>query len=142
MYDSQNSKVLPVHKDRRQIISGNISNINILYNTETLEVIGDGKTVNSIKVMNNIDGSECIIPATGFFVAIGHHPNTEVFSKYIELDQSGYIKNIPGTSKTNVSGVFVAGDAADSVYRQAITAAGTGCMAALDCERYLSMLNI
>ena len=78
------------------------------------------------------------IPATGFFVAIGHKPNTDIFKDYITLDETGYIINVPGTAKTNVAGVFVAGDAADHVYRQAITAAGTGCMAALDAERYLA----
>jgi thioredoxin reductase (NADPH) len=80
------------------------------------------------------------IPATGFFVAIGHKPNTDIFANYLTLDETGYIINIPGTSKTNVAGVFVAGDAADHVYRQAITAAGTGCMAALDAERYLAAI--
>jgi thioredoxin reductase (NADPH) len=84
-------------------------------------------------------GEEKTIPCTGFFVAIGHQPNTDIFKDYIDLDETGYIKYAqPGTSKTNVAGVFVAGDAADKTYRQAITAAGTGCMAALDAERYLS----
>ena len=78
------------------------------------------------------------IPATGFFVAIGHKPNTDIFADYLTLDETGYIVNVPGSSKTNISGVFVGGDAADHVYRQAITAAGTGCMAALDAERYLA----
>jgi thioredoxin reductase (NADPH) len=116
-------------------------NIEILMNTETVEVIGDGQVVNSVKVLDKTAGEERIIPATGFFVAIGHKPNTDIFKEYITLDETGYIKNIPGTSKTNVSGVFVAGDAADHVYRQAITAAGTGCMAALDAERYLASLE-
>lgn len=116
-------------------------NIEILMNTETVEVIGDGQLVNSVKVLDKTKGEEKIIPATGFFVAIGHKPNTDIFKDYISLDDTGYIKNIPGTSKTNVFGVFVAGDAADHVYRQAITAAGTGCMAALDAERYLASLE-
>ncbi|MNY18706.1 Thioredoxin reductase [compost metagenome] len=91
---------------------------------------------------NNVTGEEKEIPATGFFVAIGHKPNTDVFKDYINLDETGYIKyEKPGTSLTNVPGVFVAGDAADRTYRQAITAAGTGCMAALDAERYLASLE-
>jgi thioredoxin reductase (NADPH) len=116
-------------------------NIEILTNTSTVEVLGDGQVVTSIKVKNNVTGVEHEIPATGFFVAIGHQPNTAIFADYITLDETGYIKNTPGTSKTNVAGVFVAGDAADHVYRQAITAAGTGCMAALDAERYLASLD-
>ncbi|MBB77722.1 MAG: thioredoxin-disulfide reductase [Crocinitomicaceae bacterium] len=114
-------------------------NIEILYNTNTIEVLGDGEVVNAVLVKNNITGKETKIPCTGFFVAIGHKPNTEIFKKYIDLDNTGYIKYAqPGTSKTNIPGVFVAGDAADKTYRQAITAAGTGCMAALDAERYLA----
>jgi len=113
-------------------------NIEILLNTETIEVKGDGQVVSSILVKERTSGVETEIPATGFFVAIGHEPNTAIFKDFIPLDETGYIKNIPGTSKTNVPGVFVAGDAADHVYRQAITAAGTGCMAALDAERYLA----
>lgn len=116
-------------------------NIEILLNTSTVEVMGDGQVVNAVKVKNSVTGDEKEIPATGFFVAIGHKPNTDIFKDYITLDETGYIVNIPGTSKTNVAGVFVAGDAADHVYRQAITAAGTGCMAALDAERYLASLD-
>ncbi len=116
-------------------------NIEILLNTETLEVCGDGQVVNAVKVIDKNAKVEKIIPATGFFVAIGHKPNTDIFKDYLTLDETGYIVNIPGTSKTNVAGVFVAGDAADHVYRQAITAAGTGCMAALDAERYLASLE-
>lgn len=116
-------------------------NIEILLNTSTVEVMGDGQVVNAVKVKNSVTGEEKVIPATGFFVAIGHKPNTDIFKDYITLDETGYIVNIPGTSKTNVAGVFVAGDAADHVYRQAITAAGTGCMAALDAERYLASLD-
>jgi thioredoxin reductase (NADPH) len=115
------------------------ANIEILYNTETLEVLGDGQLVTGVRVINNETKVEHEIPATGFFVAIGHKPNTDIFKDYIDLDETGYIKYAqPGTSKTNVPGVFVAGDAADKTYRQAITAAGTGCMAALDAERYLA----
>ncbi len=113
-------------------------NIEILMHTETEEVLGDGQVVTGVKVKNRATGETKEIPATGFFVAIGHKPNTDIFADYITLDETGYIVNVPGSSKTNVSGVFVAGDAADHVYRQAITAAGTGCMAALDAERYLA----
>jgi thioredoxin reductase (NADPH) len=116
----------------------NTKNIEILYNTETIEVLGDGQVVNGVKVKNKLTNDVEDIPATGFFVAIGHKPNTDIFVDYLDLDETGYIINIPGTSKTNVKGVFVSGDAADHVYRQAVTAAGTGCMAALDAERYLS----
>ncbi|TSJ47700.1 thioredoxin-disulfide reductase [Fluviicola chungangensis] len=120
----------------------NTPNIEILHNTETVEVLGDGNGVTGVKVKNNVTGEEKEIPATGFFVAIGHKPNTDVFKDYINLDETGYIKyEKPGTSLTNVPGVFVAGDAADKTYRQAITAAGTGCMAALDAERYLASLE-
>tara|TARA_B110000305_G_scaffold142061_1_gene158195 strand:- start:188 stop:1129 length:942 start_codon:yes stop_codon:yes gene_type:complete len=115
-------------------------NIDILFNTETVEVIGDGQVVNSVLVRNNKSEKETKIPVTGFFVAIGHTPNTDIFKPYLNLDETGYIVNEPGSSKTNISGVFVSGDAADHVYRQAITAAGTGCMAALDAERYLASL--
>ncbi len=116
----------------------NMANIEVLYNTETVEVLGD-EAVDGVKVKNNVSGEEKVIPATGFFVAIGHKPNTDVFKDFITLDSQGYIVNAkPGTSLTNVEGVFVSGDAADKVYRQAITAAGTGCMAALDAERYLA----
>jgi thioredoxin reductase (NADPH) len=113
-------------------------NIEILLNTETLEVMGDGQVVNAVKALDKNANKELIIPATGFFVAIGHKPNTAIFADYLTLDETGYIINQSGSSKTNIAGVFVAGDAADHVYRQAITAAGTGCMAALDAERYLA----
>ncbi|MFT5581762.1 MAG: thioredoxin reductase (NADPH) [Psychromonas sp.] len=116
----------------------NTKNIEILFNTNTLEVLGDDG-VTGAKVKNSVTGEEKIIPGTGFFVAIGHKPNTDIFKDYLNLDETGYIKyEKPGTSLTNVLGVFVAGDAADKNYRQAVTAAGTGCMAALDAERYLS----
>ena len=113
-------------------------NIEILLNTETVEVKGDGQVVSSVLVKERTTGVETEIPATGFFVAIGHKPNTDIFADYLNLDETGYILNVPGRALTNVEGVFVAGDAADHVYRQAITAAGTGCMAALDAERYLA----
>jgi thioredoxin reductase (NADPH) len=111
--------------------------IEIKYNTEIDEVLGDGNVVTGVRVFNNETKEKEEIACTGVFIAIGHTPNTQIFKDYLELDEQGYIKNIPGTSKTNVEGVFVGGDAADHVYRQAITAAGTGCMAALDAERYL-----
>ena len=114
----------------------NTENIEILFNTETDEVLGDGQVVTGVRVKNNQTNAVSEIPATGFFVAIGHKPNTDIFKEFLNLDETGYIINTPGSSKTNVEGVFVSGDAADHVYRQAVTAAGTGCMAALDAERY------
>lgn len=116
----------------------NTPNISILYNTDTEEVLGDGQVVTGVRVKNNLTGKITEIPATGFFVAIGHKPNTDIFKGILDLDETGYIINKPRSTKTNVEGVFVSGDAADHVYRQAITAAGTGCMAALDAERYLA----
>lgn len=117
----------------------NTENIEILLNTETVEVLGDGQVVTGVRAKDKVSGEVFDIPATGFFVAIGHKPNTDIFKEYLDLDETGYIINAePGTSKTNIEGVFVSGDAADHVYRQAITAAGTGCMAALDAERYLA----
>lgn len=116
-------------------------NITILMNHDTVEVLGDGQVVTGVLAKNKSTGDVFEIPSTGFFVAIGHKPNTDIFADYLDLDETGYIINVPGTSKTNVPGVFVGGDAADHVYRQAITAAGTGCMAALDAERYLSSLE-
>ena len=116
----------------------NTENIKILFNTETEEVLGDDQVVTGVRAKNNKTQEAFEIPATGFFVAIGHVPNTKIFSDYLKLDETGYIINTAGSSKTNVAGVFVSGDAADHEYRQAITAAGTGCMAALDAERYLA----
>ena len=113
-------------------------NIEIMFNTSTQEVLGDGQVVHSILTKNNISGELKEIPATGFFVAIGHTPNTDIFKPYLDMDETGYIINKSGSTKTNIDGVFVSGDAADHTYRQAITAAGTGCMAALDAERYLA----
>jgi thioredoxin reductase (NADPH) len=115
-----------------------IDNIEIKFNTEIEEVLGDGAVVTGVRAINNKTNETEEINATGVFIAIGHTPNTEIFKDYLELDSTGYIINQPGTAKTNVEGVFVSGDAADHVYRQAITAAGTGCMAALDAERYLA----
>ncbi len=111
-------------------------NIKIHWNTDTLEVIGE-KNVTSVKVRNNKTGETLEIPVSGFFVAIGHQPNSDIFKGWLEMDEAGYVKTIPGTARTNVEGVFAAGDVQDKIYRQAVTAAGSGCMAALDAERYL-----
>ncbi|PHS08112.1 MAG: thioredoxin-disulfide reductase [Kordia sp.] len=116
----------------------NTENIEILLRTETVEVLGDEYGVTGAKVKNRDTGEEHDVAASGFFVAIGHKPNTGIFKDYITLDETGYIVNEKGSTRTNIPGVFVSGDAADHVYRQAITAAGTGCMAALDAERYLA----
>jgi thioredoxin reductase (NADPH) len=113
-------------------------NIDVRYNSEIGEVLGDGNVVTGCRIKNNKTNETDDVDVTGVFIAIGHTPNTAIFKPYITLDETGYIVNTPGTSKTNVEGVFVSGDAADHVYRQAITAAGTGCMAALDAERYLA----
>ena len=112
------------------------SKITFLWNTETKELIGEDR-LEAVKVINNKSQEETEIPADGFFVAIGHKPNTDFLSGQVELDDNGYIKNIPGTSKTNLEGVFACGDVIDPWYRQAITSAGTGCIAALDAERWL-----
>ena len=115
----------------------NNPNIEVLWNTETEEVLGDGEAVTGMRVVNNQTGEKKEIEVQGFFVAIGHQPNTEIFKDYLDMDETGYLMVEPGTSKTKVEGVFVTGDAADKVYRQAVTAAGTGCMGALDAERFL-----
>ncbi|MCG8574133.1 MAG: thioredoxin-disulfide reductase [Flavobacteriales bacterium] len=115
-----------------------IENIDIHFNSEIDEVLGDDQVVTGVRVKNNQSGDTWEVPATGVFIAIGHKPNTDIFKGWLNLDETGYIINEPGSSKTNIEGVFVSGDAADHVYRQAITAAGTGCMAALDAERYLA----
>jgi len=120
----------------------NTENIEILHNTNTEEVLGDGQVVTGVRTKNNVTGEVIDIPATGFFAAIGHKPNTDIFKDYLDRNETGYIFNVPGTSKTNIEGVFVSGDAADHVYRQAVTAAGTGCMAALDAERYLAAKEV
>lgn len=112
-------------------------NIKMYWNTETDEILGE-KTVDAVRVKNNKTGDKTTIPVKGFFVAIGHQPNSDIFKGWLDMDEAGYIKAIPGTSKTNIEGVFASGDVQDKIYRQAVTAAGSGCMAALDAERYLS----
>ena len=112
-------------------------NIEVLFNYETVEILGDN-SVSGVKVKNNVSLDEKIIEATGFFLAIGHNPNTEIFKNQLDMDETGYLITKPDSTLTNLPGVFASGDAQDSVYRQAITAAGTGCMAALDAERYLA----
>lgn len=114
-----------------------LPNIEILWNTETEEIIGNGE-VTGARIRNVNTGESTVLDVTGFFVAIGHQPNTDIFKEYIDMDGAGYIQTIKGSTKTNVEGVFACGDAQDNIYRQAITAAGTGCMAALDAERYLA----
>jgi len=114
-------------------------NIKIYWNSEADEVIGENK-VEALRIKNNKTGEKQDIAVSGFFVAIGHEPNSAIFKDWIDMDDAGYIKTIPGTSKTNIEGVFAAGDVQDKIYRQAVTAAGTGCMAALDAERYLGSL--
>jgi thioredoxin reductase (NADPH) len=119
----------------------NTPNIEVLWNSETAEILG-GKTVEGALIKNVSTNEQRKLDITGFFVAIGHTPNTELFKGWLNMDEQGYIKTIPGTSKTNIEGIFASGDAQDKVYRQAVTAAGTGCMAALDAERYLASKGI
>ena len=115
----------------------NTANIKVYWNSDTDEILGE-KKVEAVRIKNNQTGATQEIPISGFFVAIGHQPNSDIFKGWIDMDETGYIQTIPGTSKTNVEGVFAAGDVQDKNYRQAVTAAGSGCMAALDAERYLS----
>jgi thioredoxin reductase (NADPH) len=115
-----------------------LPNVTILWNTETVDLIGE-QNLEAVKVKNLKTGEEHLIEAYGFFVAIGHKPNTSIFQPYITLNEAGYIETVKGSTYTNVEGVFACGDAQDMVYRQAVTAAGTGCMAALDAERWLTV---
>ena len=112
-------------------------NIKVYWNTNTEEIVGENK-VESVRVKNVKTGDLQTIPISGFFVAIGHQPNSDIFKGWLDMDEAGYLKTTPGTTKTNIEGVFAAGDVQDKIYRQAVTAAGSGCMAALDAERYLS----
>ena len=112
-------------------------NIEIHWNTETEEILGDDSGVTGIRVINNKTGKTSNISVQGFFLAIGHKPNTDILRGIIDMDETGYIQVLPGSTKTNIPGVFAVGDAADKVYRQAVTAAGTGCMGALDAEKFL-----
>ncbi|PWV48996.1 thioredoxin-disulfide reductase [Chitinophaga sp. S165] len=116
------------------------SNIIVYWNTETQEVLGENK-VEAVRLLNTAKQEETTVPVSAFFVAIGHQPNSAIFKDYVEMDEQGYIVTVPGTSRTNVEGVFACGDVQDKIYRQAVTAAGSGCIAALDAERYLSALG-
>ncbi|MDX5404768.1 MAG: thioredoxin-disulfide reductase [Bacteroidota bacterium] len=118
----------------------NTKNIEVLWNTEATEVLGE-KTVEGVRVKNNQTGEEKIVPAQGFFVAIGHKPNTDIFKGQLDMDKVGYLITAPNSTRTNIPGVFASGDAQDKIYRQAVTAAGTGCMAALEAERYLQEIE-
>jgi thioredoxin reductase (NADPH) len=117
-------------------------NIQIHWNTETDEILGDDSGVTGVRLRDTNTGKTRELGIQGFFLAIGHKPNTDVFKDYIDMDDTGYIQIVPGSTRTNVEGVFAVGDAADNVYRQAITAAGTGCMGALDAERFLASKEV
>ena len=113
------------------------ANIKMYWHSETDEILGD-KKVEAVRIKNNETNATTEVAVSAFFVAIGHHPNSDIFKEFLDTDEAGYLKTIPGTSKTNIEGVFASGDVQDKIYRQAVTAAGSGCMAALDAERYLS----
>lgn len=115
----------------------NTPNIEVIFDTETDEILGEDKVIGA-RLKNRKSGDLRTIDISGFFVAIGHQPNTSIFKGYLDMDETGYLITVPGTSKTNIEGVFACGDAQDKVYRQAVTASGSGCMAALDAERYLA----
>lgn len=119
----------------------NTSNIEVLWNTETLDILGK-ETVEGVVIKNSNSGETRTLTVTGFFVAIGHKPNTDIFKEQLTMDELGYLQVIPGSSKTNIDGVFAVGDCADKTYRQAVTAAGSGCMGALDAERYLASVGV
>lgn len=119
----------------------NTPNIKIYWNSETDEILGE-KKVEAVRIRNNQTNETQEVPISGFFVAIGHQPNSDIFKGWLNMDEAGYILTVPGTSKTNIEGVFASGDVQDKNYRQAVTAAGSGCMAALDAERYLSAMGL
>jgi len=119
----------------------NTPNIKIYWNSETDEVLGENK-VEAVRIKNTQTGEKQDIPVSGFFIAIGHQPNSDIFKDWLDMDEAGYLKTVPGTTKTNIEGVFASGDVQDKIYRQAVTAAGSGCMAALDAERYLGAKGI
>ena len=115
----------------------NTENITVLFNSETDEILGE-KAVEGVRVKNNQTGETSVVPCTGFFVAIGHKPNSDLFVNQLDMDETGYLITKADSTQTNIEGVFAAGDIQDKIYRQAVTAAGTGCMAALEAERYLA----
>lgn len=117
------------------------ANIQVHWNSETEEILGE-TLVDSVRIKNNLTHITTVIPVEGFFVAIGHNPNASIFKNYLDLDEQGYIKTIPGSTKTNIEGVFACGDVQDKIFRQAITAAGSGCMAALEAERFLAATEL
>ena len=117
----------------------NTNNIEVLWNSETKEVLGDDDGVNGVRLLKNTTGEEYDVEISGFFLGIGHKPNSDIFKDYLKMDETGYIITEKGSSKTNLEGVFACGDVQDWIYRQAVTAAGSGCKAALDTERYLSV---
>lgn len=119
----------------------NTPNITIYWNSETEEILGE-KKVESVRLRNVKTGEKKEVPISAFFIAIGHQPNSSIFQNWVDMDEAGYIKTIAGSSRTNIAGVFAAGDVQDKIYRQAVTAAGSGCMAALDAERYLGAKGV
>jgi thioredoxin reductase (NADPH) len=116
------------------------SNIKVYWDTEVEEIIGEVKA-EAVRIVNKKTGDKTTLPVSAYFVAIGHQPNSEIFKGWLDMDESGYVKTQPGSTRTNIEGVFASGDLQDKIYRQAVTAAGSGCMAALDAERFLSMLE-
>jgi thioredoxin reductase (NADPH) len=116
----------------------NTPNIEVIYDTQAIEILGNGKNVTGVKVCNTKTEETKVLDVEGFFVAIGHKPNTDIFKGWLDMDENGYLITTPGSTKTNIEGVFASGDVQDHYYRQAVTAAGSGCMAALDAERYLA----